>query len=151
MKPRIWFQIVARFRLLTESSGSPPVRMDIDKEDEAIDLQFSTCRLWRFTIDSMIRDTNGIDNVRLFRRITDVYLCKHNIPYASESTGSCVRYRCPFTKSCSFCIKGGISRSKLSGKKGVAWCIALSVGILSLQSICLNHSCNWETVFRLFR
>ena len=99
----------------------------------------------------MIRDTNGIDNVRLFRRITDVYLCKHNIPYASESTGSCVRYRCPFTKSCSFCIKGGISRSKLSGKKGVAWCIALSVGILSLQSICLNHSCNWETVFRLFR
>ena len=122
--------------------------MDIDKEDEAIDLQFSICRAWGFTVDTMIRDTNGIENARLFRRIADVYLCKHNIPYASESTGSCVRYRCPFTKSCSFCIKGGISRSKVSGKKGAVCSILLNVGILSLQSICLDHSCNWETVMR---
>ncbi len=68
----------------------------------------------------MIRDSSGIENVQFFRQITDVYLCKHNIPYASECTGSCVKYRCPFSKSCSFCIKGGICRSKLSGKKGIA-------------------------------
>lgn len=59
-----------------------------------------------------------IDNVQEFKSLVDIYLSKHNIPYSRESSGSCILYRCPFSDTCSFCIKGGICRSKSPGKKG---------------------------------
>lgn len=60
-----------------------------------------------------------IESYNYFKEITDVYLSKHCIPYTRDSSGSSVVYRCPFVDNCSFCIRGGISRSKTPEKKGI--------------------------------
>lgn len=67
-----------------------------------------------------IQPNAKIESYQFFKEITDVYLSKHKIPYTRETSGSSVVYRCPFVDSCAFSIRGGISRSKVPGKKGIS-------------------------------
>ena len=93
--------------------------MDIEKEDAAIDEQFGKNFLSLFWIALFVQPNSKLDNIHHFKNLADVYLSKHNIPYSRESSGSCIKYRCPFSVECNFCIKGGICRSKSPGKRGI--------------------------------
>lgn len=66
----------------------------------------------------LIQPKTKIDNYNTFKEIADVYLSKYKIPYTRDTSGSSIVYRCPFLETCTFCIRGAISRSKSPGKKG---------------------------------
>lgn len=93
-------------------------RMDIAKADEEIDFNFSRNHPLRSLKDCQVRVNSKISSSKLFKEIVDVYLCKHNIPYTHDSSGSQIAYRCPFDNACTFSIRAGVSRSHSTGKRG---------------------------------
>lgn len=126
--------------------------MDIEKDLLNIDEQFCWSLINLSYVALLIQPKTKIDNYNTFKEIADVYLSKYKIPYTRDTSGSSIVYRCPFLETCTFCIRGAISRSKSPGKKGIWWILLFNVGILSIKSICLQHSCKWQevTVFHSF-
>lgn len=137
-------------------TSNPPVGsddqsliMDIDKEDEQIDTNFGKIFMFCLFKAQYVKVNTKMNNPQQFKDIVDVYLSKHNIPYTRDSSGSMIVYRCPFDSSCSFCVRGGVCRSKVVSRRGMLLFMSFQIGVLCVKQVQINHTCNWQSVLFL--